>query len=257
MNGHEQTICLVPCASRKRSSRALARDLYESALFRKMRAVVEELGTPWFILSAKHGLVQPDQPVDPYDLTLKDMRVSERRLWAERVIGQMERVLPPADRVVVFAGKTYREFLMDWLRGRSAAVETPLARFPIGRQQQYLDAWLAALRRGDAKPPRSAYEPAPDTAGQRPVLARNSVAGPSKYQPLHDFLATRREPAVELAFAEVARLVGGLPRSAYAYRPWWANRPNSPQARAWLDAGRQVSIDWAGRTVRFLAPETL
>ena len=155
MTDPEQTIYLVPCASRKRSSRAPACDLYESALFRKMRAVVDELGTPWFILSAKYGLVHPDQPVDPYDLTLKDMRVSERRLWAGKVIGQMERVLPPADRVVVFAGMTYRQFLMDWLKGRSPVVETPLAHLPIGRQQQYLDAWLTALRRGDARPPPS------------------------------------------------------------------------------------------------------
>ena len=167
----------------------------------------------------------------------------------------MERVLPPADRVVVFAGKNYREFLMDWLKGRSAVVETPLARLSIGRQQQYLDAWLAALRRGDDKP-RSPYEPAPVTAGQGSVLARTSLTGLSKYQALHDFLTTRSEPAVELTFAEVGRLVGGLPRSAYAHRPWWANRRNSPQAKAWLDAGRQVSIDWAARTVRFLDRET-
>ncbi len=151
MNGHEQTICLVPCASRKCSSRALARDLYESALFRKMRAVVEELGTPWFILSAKHGLVQPDQPVDPYDLTLKDMRVSERRLWAERVIGQMERVLPPADRVVVFAGKTYREFLMDWpKKADRRRSRLPWRVFPSGVSSS---TWTHGWRRcGGARP---------------------------------------------------------------------------------------------------------
>lgn len=264
MTGPAEAVCLVPCASRKRSARAPARDLYESALFRKMRAVVEELGSPWFILSARHGLVQPDQQLDPYDLALKDMRASERRSWAKRVIGQMESVLPPADRIVVFAGKTYREFLMAWLMGRSPVVETPLAHLAIGRQQQYLVAWLAALRRGDAtRPPtmreqgkRTSSEPAPEPPGQRRLLARGGMDGRSRYRPLHDFLATRSEQVVELTFAEVDRLLGGLPRSAYAHRPWWANHRNSPQARAWLDAGRQVSIDWAARIVRFLERES-
>ncbi len=257
-------VYLIPCASRKRSARAPARDLYESPLFRKMRAVVEELGAPWFILSAKHGLMKPGQQVDPYDLTLNDMRVSERRSWAQGVVAQMERALPPVDRVVVLAGQKYREFLMDWLTRRAPVVDTPLAHLPIGRQQQFLDAWLATLQRGDSAPPpivrapgtQASSGPARKLSGNHRARVRGSGAGPSKYGALHDFLATRSERVVELAFSEIGPMVGGLPRSAYAHRPWWANVRSSPQARAWLDAGRQASVDWAARTVRFLGDGT-
>ena len=264
MSTQLRTVYLLPCASRKRNARAPARDLYESPLFRKMRAVAEETGAPWFILSAKHGLLEPGQQVDPYDLTLNDMRVSERRSWARGVIAQMERSLPPVDRVVVLAGQKYREFLMDWLTRISAVVDTPLAHLPIGLQLQFLDAWLAGLPQGHSVPPPVVRAPAPPASSGYPgnppdrprAPAGGSAAGPSKYRALHDFLAARSERIVELPCSEIALMVGQLPRSAYARRPWWANVRSSPQARAWLDAGRRASVDWEARTVRFLADET-
>ncbi|MFJ7976654.1 DUF6884 domain-containing protein [Peribacillus sp. NPDC096379] len=33
----------------------------------------------WFILSAKYGLLSKEQMIVPYDLTLKNMKVSERK----------------------------------------------------------------------------------------------------------------------------------------------------------------------------------
>ena len=264
MSAQEQAVYLVQCVSRKRSTRAPARELYESPLFRKMRAVVEEVGAPWFILSAKHGLLRPEAHIDPYDLTLNEMRASERRSWATGVIAQMERTLPRADRVVVLAGHTYREFLMHWLTRRWPVVDTPLAHLRIGRQQQFLDAWLEALRRGETSSPatmRATGAPASPKPKREPYCHHRvpmcaSGAGSSKYGALHDYLATSSEPIVELAFSEIAQMVGGLPRSAYAHRPWWANDRSHSQARAWLDAERRASVDWAARTVRFLGDES-
>ncbi len=42
-----------------------AKDLYVSALFDKERAYAERTGIPWFILSAQHGLVAPDEVLEP------------------------------------------------------------------------------------------------------------------------------------------------------------------------------------------------
>ena len=65
----------------------------------------------------------------------------------------------------------------------------------------------------------------------------------SKYDALRDHLQTLPpERPVEMAFSEVAALVGGLPPSAHNHRAWWSNQQagSRPQARAWLDAGRTV-----------------
>ena len=241
-----KTIYLVPCAARKRSTRAAARDLYTSSLFGKMRAVAERYGTRWFILSAKHGLLDPKQVIEPYDETLNKMRVAARRDWARRVQAQMEKRLPKADRIVVLAGKNYREYLMDGLRRHAPEVTAPLAHLGIGKQLQQLDRWLSGSCSDDAPAGGST----PSSTSSEPASGGASSSRGSKYDPLRQFLARCREDSVELKFSQVADLVGGLPRSAYAYRPWWANSGHV-QARAWLDAGRQASIEWKARRVTF------
>jgi hypothetical protein len=121
-----RTIYLISCASKKRSTPARARDLYTSDWFLKARNYVESTGSPWFILSAEHGLVPPERTLAPYELTLNAMRKPERETWATRVKAQMETSLPAADRIVVLAGVRYREFLLDYLRRRAETVEVPM-----------------------------------------------------------------------------------------------------------------------------------
>jgi hypothetical protein len=53
------TICLVSCVSAKRTTPALAKNLYQSDWFIKARAYAESVGSCWFFLSAKYGLVRP------------------------------------------------------------------------------------------------------------------------------------------------------------------------------------------------------
>ena len=69
-----QPTYLVACVSQKLDRRAPAAELYRSDWFRKALAYVEGTGARWFILSAAHGLVSPDQRLDPYDVTLRGLR---------------------------------------------------------------------------------------------------------------------------------------------------------------------------------------
>jgi hypothetical protein len=133
-----RVLYLISCVSKKRVMPAQARDLYISDWFLKARHYVESTRSPWFILSAEHGLLPPDQIVAPYERTLNAMSKPERQAWAARVKAQMETSLPTADRIVVLAGLRYREFLMDCLRQRAGTVEVPMEGLSIGRQLQYL-----------------------------------------------------------------------------------------------------------------------
>ena len=152
---------------------------------------------------------------------------------------------------------------MDWLGRHATRVDTPLANLGIGQQLQFLGDWLAQAKQGNP-PPLAASHPEGRRAaartptktqrksgGARGVATTKGSARTSKYEPLRAFLAAQAAPVVELTFAEIHEMVGGLPRSAYAHRPWWSNNRNHSQASAWLDAGRQASIDWSGRSVRF------
>ncbi len=84
-----RTIYLVSCVAKKSRQPKPAGDLYESAWFRKARAYVEEQNSPWFILSAEHGLLRPDEVIAPYNRTLNKMGIRDRRAWADRVVSQV------------------------------------------------------------------------------------------------------------------------------------------------------------------------
>lgn len=73
-----------------------------------MRAYAEQYHDDWWILSAKHGLLDPDgDPIEPYDQTLTGARVAKNREWAKPVADQLdEQGLLSEDITLVFhAGK--------------------------------------------------------------------------------------------------------------------------------------------------------
>ena len=62
-------IVLVQCTDSKRRDRETcpAKDLYKGQYWEAMKAYAESRPEPWGILSAKHGLLGPEQPIAPYD----------------------------------------------------------------------------------------------------------------------------------------------------------------------------------------------
>ena len=72
-----------------------------------------------------------------------------------------------------------------------------------------------------------------------------------KYEPLGRHLRMALGP-ITVDFAEISRLVGGLPPSAYRHREWWANSLSHVEAHAWLELGRRVEgVDLEREIVRF------
>lgn len=133
-----KTIALVSCASKKHTSPMLARDLYTSTMFRKASAYAQRTAGDWYILSAKHGLLSPDQVIAPYDVTLNRMPVAERRAWANQVLRSLKKVLRRRDSVVILAGQRYREFLVDPIRKMGCTVEIPMEGLRQGEQLVWL-----------------------------------------------------------------------------------------------------------------------
>ena len=129
-------IGLVSCTKSKRDSPSTPRDLYDmSALLRKARAYCENHHDAWHIPSAKHGLLDPDgQSIEPYDETLTNARVAERRSWAERVAEQMEGVdlLTYDVELVVHAGKAYYEYLLPLVESEVESIWIPTEGLAIG-----------------------------------------------------------------------------------------------------------------------------
>lgn len=129
-------IILISCVSKKLSHKASARHLYISPLFKKNLAYAQRLNPDAiFVLSAKFGLVDLDQEIEPYDLTLNTMSADQIKVWAVRVLTQLsERADLSQDHFVFLAGTKYRKYLLPKLN----YYEVPMEGLSIGKQLQFL-----------------------------------------------------------------------------------------------------------------------
>ena len=110
-----------------------ARELYVSPLFRAARAYAEREYGPgrWLILSALHGLVDPDALLDPYDLSLRQLSAREREAWGNRVAVELTDRFPAGTVLWFHAGTLYRDAIA---RVVAHQVRFPLAGLGIGEQ---------------------------------------------------------------------------------------------------------------------------
>lgn len=157
----EATLLLVGCVKTKQDTPATAKELYRSELFRRRRAYADACGVPWAILSAEHGLVWPDETLEPYDRYLEEQPVAYRHEWGRRVVARLEADLGSvAGHVVaVHASAAYVEPIRARLEARGAVVVWPFAGAGIG---QHLNWYAHAGTAGSATATSSA-ESAPST----------------------------------------------------------------------------------------------
>jgi cytoplasmic iron level regulating protein YaaA (DUF328/UPF0246 family) len=118
-------VVLLSCVKSKRAQRCRAGDMYTSPLFQKMMAYAESLKpSRTFILSAKYGLLSPDDLIEPYELTLKKMKKPERRAWADKVLAALRQSCDlDTDEFVFLAGVPYRENLVSHIRHYTVPME--------------------------------------------------------------------------------------------------------------------------------------
>lgn len=118
--------------------KAKAKDLYISPWFKKAVAYSQIQPSPWYILSAKYGLVHPDDVIEPYEKTLNKMGVHDRRLWANAVLKELSLQCPMLESVIFLAGVKYREYLIPILSKRGINTEIPMFGLRSGKQLQWL-----------------------------------------------------------------------------------------------------------------------
>ncbi|MHB1292526.1 MAG: DUF6884 domain-containing protein [Sulfuricella sp.] len=131
-------VALVSCVKSKRTSAVAAVDMYISSLFKGMRWYAKQNASGWFILSAEHGVLRPDQIIFPYERTLNTMPKRDRVEWAGRVQLQLLELLPAGAVVVILAGKRYREDIVPFLKNHGFTVEVPMVGLAFGLQLRWL-----------------------------------------------------------------------------------------------------------------------
>jgi len=129
-----RVVGLVACCGPKLGKRAPAALLYTSDLFKKSVDYLLSKGIRDIaILSAKHGLVQADQELSPYDKTLAKMNAKERAAWSRKTKAQIANAYPWGTHFVVLAGKLYLSGIPE-----GYSFEDPLKGMGIGDRLRFL-----------------------------------------------------------------------------------------------------------------------
>ncbi len=143
------TIALIACSKSKKvigpADWVPAQELYTSDLFQKRVGHVTSRQLPWYILSAKSGVIAPTTMVRSYDQTLRDMSEFEIAEWHAGVVVQLLDKLcydhrQPSLKTVTFeihAGSKYVQPLEKMLTLLGIKVVLPVKGLGIGEQLAY------------------------------------------------------------------------------------------------------------------------
>ena len=129
-------IVCISCVKSKRDTASHAKDIYTSALFKGMYSYAKKLDPKEiFILSAMHGLLHPDQIIEPYEKTLNNMSASEQKEGARRVLIQIKiKTDIQTDKFVFLAGDKYRKHLLPHIPNHVI----PMKGLKLGQQLKWL-----------------------------------------------------------------------------------------------------------------------
>ena len=93
-----------------------------------------------FILSAKYGLVEENEIIDNYDLTLNNQNIDYLKNWSNKVFNQLSQKVNFDNLEIIFlAGNNYRKYLIPLLKNhQNIKISIPLKNLGIGKQLQFL-----------------------------------------------------------------------------------------------------------------------
>ncbi|NPA41993.1 MAG: hypothetical protein GXO18_06940 [Aquificae bacterium] len=96
-------VLITACGSKKESKPCTAGRLYKSSRVRFLHRKAKELNLPFYILSAKYGLISGEEVIEPYDKVMTDKACRELE-------NQIKAVLSKYDTIIFYKGGARREY---------------------------------------------------------------------------------------------------------------------------------------------------
>ncbi len=136
-----RNVYLLTCSRRKTENVAIAKDLYTSPSFIAARKIAEKEGAIWYIISAKHGLIDPEKKIKPYDLSLRSLSEIEKDKWTSNIVNSIIKNLDTNDKITFLGDDLYFNHLSEKLRLAGFNVTSPLFGKTIDEKLHWLNSY--------------------------------------------------------------------------------------------------------------------
>lgn len=138
------TIALVAASRRQRGTICRAAEQYDlSPVFRRAREYCERTYPEWYILSARHYMLSPQQVIGPDDLSIHTLEAGERLAWAHRVARELFARQERSAEPLQFALYTSQRYVDLLLRvAPTLAIELPLSGLSLTQRLRWYDQRL-------------------------------------------------------------------------------------------------------------------
>jgi cytoplasmic iron level regulating protein YaaA (DUF328/UPF0246 family) len=135
-----KTIVLISCVKTQKSYKSKAKDLFTSTYFTKSLEYATRLNPDKiFILSSKYGLLDLDEEITPYDVSLRAKISSERKIWANGGLEKLKKVSAiNNDKFILLAFDKYLEYIKAEIKNK----KIPMEGLKQGEKLQWLTTQL-------------------------------------------------------------------------------------------------------------------
>ncbi len=131
-------LAIISCSKSKLAGPQRVRELYTGDTFKLAVKAAEVLAERWVVISARHGVLHPEDIIESYDESVMTKSRRQREQWGQHVSRQLKLCMPTlqGSQVLSFVSALYQEFLD--LSGVGASFFCPLQGLAIGLQKKRL-----------------------------------------------------------------------------------------------------------------------
>jgi len=151
---------IVPCGARKiwhqnpHAGRTPANEAYTSQLFKAYCLYAQTFGTEWRIVSAKYGIVHPEQLIENYDCKFDASYLDPQNWWRLQGMVLQARALPNCERLILLGGYLYRSIMRKVFAGiyLPSEIVEPFAKCDLPATIRRLHTDIARAEKRDLLP---------------------------------------------------------------------------------------------------------
>ena len=117
-----------------------AKDAYIGNLFKLAKELVTKLNASWWIISAKYGILAPNEEIENYNIHIKQSKLTPEIIKKQLI----EKGIVNYKRIIILASTKYCELIEKAAKELGISVKTPLKGLPLGKMLSKLKKMLSS-----------------------------------------------------------------------------------------------------------------